>query len=155
MGATASYYAALPFAWAHYGMCHLRPNVFALMLDGEIPVDKLYEDDQVMVIRDKYPAADYHLLVIPKEKIKECTSLTKEHASLVEHMMEVGKRTIEAEGSGDRRVVYGFMTPPFNTQLQLHMHCISMPLKVTGIRASETHMSQFASAQDVLDNLRS
>ena len=43
-----------------------RNNVFARILRGEIPCDKVYEDEHVLAFRDIRPQAPTHVLVIPK-----------------------------------------------------------------------------------------
>ncbi|HET6466902.1 MAG TPA: histidine triad nucleotide-binding protein [Geminicoccaceae bacterium] len=41
-------------------------NVFARILRGEIPCDKVYEDEWALAFRDIQPQAPVHVLVIPK-----------------------------------------------------------------------------------------
>ena len=41
-------------------------NLFAKILRGEIPCDKVYESDQALAFRDISPQAPTHVLVIPK-----------------------------------------------------------------------------------------
>lgn len=41
-------------------------NIFAKILRGEIPCDKVYEDDHVLAFRDISPQTPVHALVIPK-----------------------------------------------------------------------------------------
>ena len=41
-------------------------NVFARILRGEIPCDKVYEDDHALAFRDINPQRPTHVLVIPK-----------------------------------------------------------------------------------------
>lgn len=41
-------------------------NIFAKILRGEIPCDKVYEDDHVLAFKDIDPKAPVHILVIPK-----------------------------------------------------------------------------------------
>ena len=41
-------------------------NVFAKILRGELPVHKVYEDDETFVLMDIMPRSDGHILVIPK-----------------------------------------------------------------------------------------
>ena len=41
-------------------------NVFAKILRGEIPCDKVYEDEHVLAFRDIQPQTRVHVLVIPK-----------------------------------------------------------------------------------------
>ena len=43
-------------------------NIFAKILRGEIPCDKVYEDDYVLAFNDIDPKAPVHVLVIPKGK---------------------------------------------------------------------------------------
>ena len=41
-------------------------NIFARILRGEIPCDRVYEDDHALAFRDIAPQAPAHILVIPK-----------------------------------------------------------------------------------------
>jgi histidine triad (HIT) family protein len=41
-------------------------NIFAKMLRGEIPCEKVFEDDVAIAVMDIFPQADGHTLVIPK-----------------------------------------------------------------------------------------
>lgn len=47
-------------------MAYDRNNIFARILRGEIPCDKVYEDEHVLAFRDISPQAPTHILVIPK-----------------------------------------------------------------------------------------
>jgi diadenosine tetraphosphate (Ap4A) HIT family hydrolase len=47
-------------------MAYDNDNIFAKILCGEIPCDKIYEDDFVLAFKDIQPAAKVHVLVIPK-----------------------------------------------------------------------------------------
>ncbi len=48
-------------------MAYDDSNIFACILRGEIPCDKVYEDDHVLAFRDINPQTPTHVLVIPKE----------------------------------------------------------------------------------------
>lgn len=43
-----------------------KNNIFAKIIRKEIPAEHLYEDEQVIAIKDAYPVAPIHILVIPK-----------------------------------------------------------------------------------------
>ena len=43
-------------------------NIFAKILRGEIPCDKVYENDHALAFKDINPQAPTHVLVIPKGK---------------------------------------------------------------------------------------
>ena len=47
-------------------MAYDPSNIFARILRGEIPCDKVYEDDHVLAFRDINPQTPTHVLVIPK-----------------------------------------------------------------------------------------
>ncbi len=47
-------------------MAYDSDNIFAKILRGEIPCDKVYEDDEVLAFRDINPQTPTHVLVIPK-----------------------------------------------------------------------------------------
>jgi histidine triad (HIT) family protein len=47
-------------------MAYDANNVFAKILRGEVPCQKVYEDDHVLAFRDIRPQAPVHILVIPK-----------------------------------------------------------------------------------------
>ena len=43
-----------------------KNNIFAKILRGEIPCDKIYEDKFALAFKDINPQAKIHVLVIPK-----------------------------------------------------------------------------------------
>ncbi|MCF6092838.1 histidine triad nucleotide-binding protein [Microaerobacter geothermalis] len=47
----------------------MRDCIFCKIVAGEIPSQKIYEDDDVMAFYDIHPKADVHFLVIPKKHI--------------------------------------------------------------------------------------
>ncbi len=47
-------------------MAYDENNIFAKILRGEIPCDKVYEDDHVLAFRDINPQTPTHILVVPK-----------------------------------------------------------------------------------------
>jgi diadenosine tetraphosphate (Ap4A) HIT family hydrolase len=49
----------------------------------------VYEDDTVFVIKDRFPKAPVHLLVIPRQHIDRIDSLGVDDAKLVLHLLEV------------------------------------------------------------------
>ena len=49
-------------------MTYDKNNIFAKILRGEIPCDKIYEDDFVISFHDINPQKKIHALVIPKGK---------------------------------------------------------------------------------------
>ena len=52
-------------------------NIFAKILRGEIPCDKIYEDDFVLAFEDVRPQAPSHTLIIPKGKFTDINDFGK------------------------------------------------------------------------------
>lgn len=44
-------------------------DVFCKIIKGELPAEKVYEDDDFLVIKDIHPQAPVHLLIFPKKHI--------------------------------------------------------------------------------------
>jgi len=72
--------------------------IFCRIVAGEIPADKVYEDDQVVVFRDISPKAEVHLLMVPREHIASLEELTPAHDGLISHMMRLLPTLAKAQG---------------------------------------------------------
>ena len=48
-------------------MKYNEENIFAKILNGVIPCDKVFENDYVLSFKDINPKSKTHLLIIPKE----------------------------------------------------------------------------------------
>ena len=63
--------------------------IFCKIAAGEIPSDKIYEDEKVIAFRDIHPQAPVHFLVVPKTHIKSAAELSAENSSIIAHCFEV------------------------------------------------------------------
>jgi len=77
-------------------------NIFAKMLDGDIPYHKVYEDDKTLAFMDIMPQAEGHVLVIPKQKAVDLADLEPEYAAAVlmtsKKVMQAQRQVFEREG---------------------------------------------------------
>ena len=77
-------------------------NIFAKMLDGDIPCHKVYEDDKTLAFMDIMPQAEGHVLVIPKQKAVDLADLEPEYAAAVlmtaKKVMQAQRQVFEREG---------------------------------------------------------
>lgn len=58
-------------------MAYDSGNIFAKILRGEIPCDKVYEDEHVLAFRDINPQAPVHILIIPKGEYENLDDLAR------------------------------------------------------------------------------
>ena len=57
--------------------------VFCKIINGEIPSEKVYEDDKVLAFKDINPAAPIHVLVIPKEHVQNVLEINHENKEMI------------------------------------------------------------------------
>ncbi|WMJ21981.1 histidine triad nucleotide-binding protein [Paludicola sp. MB14-C6] len=63
--------------------------IFCKIANGEIPSNKVYEDETVLAFHDITPQAPVHVLVIPKQHISSMADITAENSAVVAHISEV------------------------------------------------------------------
>lgn len=82
---------------------------------------------------DIAPAAAGHLLVVPREHIKNWAHFepTDEHIALVREMKEVGLAEMRKAHPGHdvSHLRLGFIRPPWNSVHHVHMHVQTRPLR--------------------------
>lgn len=61
--------------------------IFCKIVKGELPANKVYEDDEFIAFHDIHPKASIHVLVIPKQHIESLAHLEASHAELVGKLM--------------------------------------------------------------------
>lgn len=63
--------------------------LFCKIISGEIPSQKVYEDELVYAFNDINPTAPVHFLVIPKQHIQSCAEINSDNSAIVAHCFEV------------------------------------------------------------------
>ena len=67
-------------------------TIFKKIIAGDIPADKVYEDDNVLAFLDINPNRKGHTLVIPKKAVSDIFSLKEENAeALMQGIIKVAK----------------------------------------------------------------
>ena len=75
----------------------MAETIFSRIVRGEIPCDKVYEDDTALAFRDINAQAPTHILIIPKEEIED-VSQVEEGSGLMDHLIEVANKIARDEG---------------------------------------------------------
>ena len=94
-------------------MTYDKNNIFAKILRGEVPCEKIYEDEYVLAFHDINPQKKIHVLVIPKGDYVNLddfssTASEKEIVGLIKWIGEVAKKLGVSEsvkGKGYRSLV--------------------------------------------------
>ena len=90
----------------------------------------LYEDEKIIIFKDRSPVSVIHLQCIPKRHIKNKNQLTKRDIELLNYMYITSREFININYNKyimENRPIFGFHKPPFYTISHLHMHCIIPP----------------------------
>lgn len=95
--------------------------LFCSIVAGEVPSNKVYEDDRILAFRDISPQAPVHILIIPKQHIAGADQITAENSAMVAHIFEVAAELARQEGLSDG---YRILTNvgEHGTQSVKHLH---------------------------------
>lgn len=100
---------------------------FCKIIAGDIPSNKVYEDDKILCFRDIAPMAPVHLLVIPKEHIRSADFITSENADIVAYIFTKIPEIAKAEGisEGGYRVITNHGENARQSVQHLHFHILA------------------------------
>jgi histidine triad (HIT) family protein len=99
--------------------------IFCKIVAGEIPTDKLYEDDDVIAFADISPQAPVHFLVVPKKHITGPSSVTEEDEQLIGKLIRVGGDLARKHGVEDGyRVIFNNGAKAGQVVFHIHMHIL-------------------------------
>ena len=114
----------------------MQDCIFCDIISGKIPSTKVYEDDCVFAFRDIAPAAATHILVVPKNHLKDVSVICADNSEIVSKTYEAIARIAKSENlvSG-YRVVSNVGEDAGQTVQHLHFHILGgEPLgRMTGI----------------------
>ena len=101
-------------------------TVFARIIAGEIPADKVYEDDRCVAFRDIDPKAPVHVLVVPRKPLVSVADAGEEDAELLGHLLLVAARVAREQGLEERgyRLVTNVGVDGGQTVGHLHIHVL-------------------------------
>jgi histidine triad (HIT) family protein len=121
-------------------------NVFAKILRGELPCEKIYEDAHTLALMDIMPRADGHVLVIPKAPARNIFDVKEEDLArtmaTVQKLARAVKEGMKAEG-----ITLQQFNERAGGQVVFHLHFHILP-RWEGV-ALRPHTGEMA-ASDVL-----
>ena len=83
-------------------MSYDEKNIFAKIIRGELPVEKIFENDKVLAFMDIMPRSPGHLLVIPKSSARNILDIDDENLceviKVVKKLAIASKKAMNATG---------------------------------------------------------
>lgn len=100
--------------------------IFCKIIAGEIPARRLYEDRDMIIIRDINPRAKIHLLLIPKEHYSDVASLSAESAAVLGRcLLKLGELQKELGIEDGFRLVVNKGAKAGQSVFHLHIHILA------------------------------
>merc|ERR1712227_1180554 len=83
----------------------------------------VYEDEEFIVFNDYRPAAEFHILIIPKKHYGPLQTLTSDNIPMIQEMKEIGLRLLAEKTDFDvtSELLEGFHWPIVSVQ-HFHLH---------------------------------
>jgi histidine triad (HIT) family protein len=100
--------------------------IFCKIVSGEIPSQKVYEDDRVLAFKDINPAAPIHIVIIPKEHISSTNDLNDANKDIVGHIFKIAALLAKENGISERgyRIVNNCGEEGGQSVKHLHFHLL-------------------------------
>jgi len=100
--------------------------VFCKIIKGEIPSEKVYEDEEILAFKDINPAAPIHILVIPKKHIEKLTDLEVEDEVLIGKIYTTINKIAKEQGFKEQgfRVIANCGKDAGQEVMHIHFHIL-------------------------------
>ena len=101
--------------------------LFCKIIKGEIPSNKVYEDEEILAFKDINPVAPIHILVIPKKHIGSLAHMEKEDEIIVGKIYGVINKIAEEQGFKENgyRVIVNCGKDAGQEVMHLHFHVLA------------------------------
>jgi len=105
------------------------PNcIFCKIARGQIPANKVHEDDAVMAFHDIRPQAPVHLLIVPKAHIATLYDAAPAHQAALGRMLVIAGRLAREAGATDGfRAIINNGRVGHQEVYHVHMHVLGGP----------------------------
>ena len=100
--------------------------IFCRIVSGDLPSEILYQDEEVIAIRDINPQAPTHVLVMPKVHITSIADVTDEQGALLARLVYVANLLAKREGIADKgyRLITNYGPDAGQAVPHLHFHLL-------------------------------
>lgn len=98
--------------------------VFCRIVAGEIPSERVHEDESVIAFKDLSPKAPVHVLVVPRTHLRDVTELAGE-PTLLAHVASVAGDLAAELADGDFRLVFNTGAHAGQTVFHVHAHVLA------------------------------
>jgi histidine triad (HIT) family protein len=98
--------------------------LFCKIVAGQLPAEKLYEDDTVLAFKDIHPQAPFHGLVIPKIHVATLNDFSGAQVDLVGRLLLTAQRLAADQGLPGYRVAMNVNREGGQVVFHAHLHVL-------------------------------
>lgn len=73
-------------------------TIFGKIIKGELEAEKVFENDRILAIKDRYPVAPVHILIMPKKEIVDFQSMQPADYALLGEIAQVAQQLAKEFG---------------------------------------------------------
>ena len=101
--------------------------IFCKIVGGQIPADRVHEDDVCVAFNDLSPQAPTHILLIPREHVDSLAKAKPGHRETLGHLLLTAAEIARDKGFADDgyRVVINTNADGGQTVFHLHVHLLA------------------------------
>ena len=99
-----------------------KTTIFSKIINGEIPCEKLFEDELCIAFNDIAAQAPVHFLVIPKKQLVSLYECLEKDKDLLGHLLLIGKKIAKSKNLKHWRTVINTGEESGQTVFHLHIH---------------------------------
>ncbi len=100
--------------------------LFCKIANGEIPSNKVYEDDKILAFHDIAPQAPVHVLVIPKEHVaSSANDVNAENCEAIGYLFAKIPEIARLAGVDSYRIINNCGDEAGQTVKHIHFHILS------------------------------
>lgn len=103
--------------------------IFCKIAKGEIPSDKVFENDKIIAFNDINPKAEIHILVVPKKHIESIKHLQEPDKELIGELFLAAKKIAENKNLQGYKLVINVGREGGQLVDHLHLHLVSPDVK--------------------------
>lgn len=104
--------------------------LFCRIVAGELPAERVYENDEILAFKDIHPQAPLHCLVIPKAHVATLDDFRPQDDALIGRLLLTAKRIAAEHGLKGYRVVMNVGSEGGQVVFHVHLHVLGgRPLK--------------------------
>lgn len=100
-------------------------TLFERIISGELPSEKVYEDEKILAIQDIHPQAPVHILIMPKKAYRDMQSIPEDELAILAEVGRVAQKLAKQfKIEGGYRLLTNNGSAAGQTVFHMHFHLL-------------------------------